>query len=415
MVRASTVAVNTSQESLEQTAAPLLKETQAAFRALIDAVPGVTRRPTDLQKTLGINVSLAWQIHRFARAEDPFAESRNLPGQVAMERLLAAAIRRGVPTDVINRTTKALNAIEELGKRFASSRKEFESLLSGLAREGADPIDLTHRRAAFEAQSHLLGFRADASIGCFVRAPSTQNPSRIDAAMFRTLTGVRRFRNDASVVIASARTVHDDGSQDDTPLEPLAPVTDPRYSGLMPDFCSQPLPVVANVSNDGKSLNLELRPSGLGAESAVTCTIGHFLCGSLSRYRTQIDTHAFSITRVRMPCKLLIQDTIVYRGLFESTPPTVLTLTDHRDVDTASFNRSCDRLPGRDSAVFMGSGVEAIKLEENPQYWEAVCYTFNRMQWKIDDFDVYRVRIEYPVMPSSVFTRFDLREAPRPS
>ncbi|MGD8452595.1 MAG: hypothetical protein PVJ57_12315 [Phycisphaerae bacterium] len=382
------------------------------MRSLIRSIPGVTSRPKDLERTLGISASLAWQIHKFANADDPLAEIRVLPGQVAIERFLRAAAKRGAPESTIAQVRTALGDIEELVSQYAANRKEFESLLSGLSRDGGEAVDLKNRLATFAGQSHLLGFRADTIVSCFVYAPSRVDPSSLDAATMRTITGIRRFRYDTSIVVAEVRAVHDDGMPFESQPEPLVEETSGSYEGLIPQFCSQPLPVLKRVSTVVEKANVEVQPQGLGAKSVMTCTIGHSLRACMPRYRTATDTMQLSHTAVRIPCKLLIQDTLVYRGVFEPNQREVAVYTDHRGVDAAPFDRKCDKLRADVSAVFMGSGIHVLNVEEVPIYEDLMRFAFERMNWNIDDFDLYRVRIRYPLMPSSLVSRFDLREPP---
>jgi hypothetical protein len=39
-------------------------------------------------------------------------------------------------------------------------------------------------------------------------------------------------------------------------------------------------------------------------------------------------------------------------------------------------------------------------------------YAFERLGWDAERFDVYRCRVEYPVLPSTVVMQFELPAAP---
>jgi hypothetical protein len=388
-----------------------LTKTQTALRQLIRSIPGVTRRPKDLEKTLGISASLAWQIHKFAHANDPLSEIRILPGPMAIKRFLDAASARGASASVIASVRAALDNVEHLIARHAENRREFKSLLSGLTQDGAEAVDHKSRRAILEGQSHVLGYRADTNLCCFVSNPSREDPLKMDSMVIRTITGIRRFREDVSIVVAEARSWYEDGSAYGTGPRPLVDDPTGEGPGLIPEFCTQPLPIVKRVITSKDTPSLIVQPRGLGVESAIICSVG-CLWPRINRYRTAYDRHATSQSAVRTPCKLLIHDLLVYRGLFEPLEPEVMIYTDHRGVDAAPVNRDCDRLPTHDRAVFMGAGIDVLKVDEIPYYQDLLRFALGRVGWKIDDFDVYRVRIEYPLMPSSVFTQFELREPP---
>ena len=47
-----------------------------------------------------------------------------------------------------------------------------------------------------------------------------------------------------------------------------------------------------------------------------------------------------------------------------------------------------------------------------PRYVEMARYAFARLGWDGEQFEVYRCRVEYPVMHSAVVIRFPLPVAP---
>ncbi len=48
-----------------------------------------------------------------------------------------------------------------------------------------------------------------------------------------------------------------------------------------------------------------------------------------------------------------------------------------------------------------------------PRYGEMAAYVFDRLGWDAEQFEVFRCRVEYPVMHSAVVVRFPLPEAPK--
>lgn len=64
--------------------------------------------------------------------------------------------------------------------------------------------------------------------------------------------------------------------------------------------------------------------------------------------------------------------------------------------------------------MYLGKGPSVMHTPDVPRYAEMIQYAFDRLGWDEARFDVYRCRVEYPVMPSSVVVRFDLPECPEP-
>jgi hypothetical protein len=397
--------------NLGREAEVVLGRLQAALRGLIAATPGVTDRPTDLKGTLGISYTLAWQMHKVANAAEVISEAGHLPGTAATERFLQAAAKRGAPAKRVMAVREARAAYEQLVTDHAHSRDEFDSIISGLSEEGLEQVDLTHRRAAFKAQSHYIGLQADTHLSTFIFRPSDSDPTMLDLAGFRGMIGLRRSRRDAKWIITSTKAVNDDGSVRKIPMtEPLAPAEEAREVGLLPRFCSVPSPMLRQVKTASGFVNTEVEPNGLGAQSAVTCLVGHVFRNVFVRYRDNVHKQQGGRTLVRTPCKALIHDILVQRGTFGDAEPTLDVFTDHRQIDPAEPDRECDRLALREKVIYLGRGASVLATTEVPRYEELAKYVFDRLTWDADEFDVYRCRVEYPMMPSSVKVMFDLPE-----
>jgi hypothetical protein len=65
-----------------------------------------------------------------------------------------------------------------------------------------------------------------------------------------------------------------------------------------------------------------------------------------------------------------------------------------------------------ESVTYLGKGPSVLYTADVPRYPELANYAFERLGWDGERFDVYRCRVEYPVLPSTVAMVFDLPEAP---
>jgi hypothetical protein len=399
---------------IEHLAVDVLSRVQAAIRGLIQSIPGMTRRPADLQRTLGIHSKLAWQVHGLAYADDPLAQAGNVPGPAAMERFVKAAIKRGAPIEAVDGVRDALHQFERMINDHAGSRGEFDSIISGLSPDGSDKVDLTRKREAFRAQSHILSIQARAQLTCFIYKASTQNPATMDCALLRGPIGVRRFRPDAKWVLTRTRLTSDDGTvRQVAGRESLDPDVEATHGvALLREFCSRPLPTLHSVPAEAGFVNVEVEGRNIGNKSEMTCLIGDVTRQAFLRYRTEIDSVHRSHTVIRTPCEVLVQDVLVHRDLLMKPDPQALIYTDHRGVDPHIPRRDIDLLPMREAVVFLGRGVSVLETPDVPRYTKMATYAFDRLGWDAEEFDVYRCRVEYPVMPSSVVVQFDLPEKP---
>jgi hypothetical protein len=115
---------------------------------------------------------------------------------------------------------------------------------------------------------------------------------------------------------------------------------------------------------------------------------------------------------VRTPCEVLVHDLLVYEGLFGPIDPKVLVYGDQCGGQSPVASRICDLLTVRESVDYLGLGPNVLHTPHVPRYAEMAQYAFDRLDLDGDRFDVYRCRVEYPVMPSSVVVQFDLPEHP---
>ena len=400
--------------SFQEQAAWVLTRLRTALAELIAAIPGGVRKAADVERALNMGGTVIWPIYRFANAHDPLAEARCIPGGALMRRFLGKAAARGIPVALIESVDQAYQAFEDLVRTHADDRRTFDTMVSAYAQGETNQLDLQHKRACFRGNSHIWGVQAETHLTCFIYQPSAVNPGLADMVGIRGLLGLRRLRPDAAWVISHIRTSDDDGvvrrAVCGEALDPEGEV--PFGVPLMRDFCSSPLPKFRSVPAESGFINMELEGNSVGNMSSVTCLIGDVARNANTRYQDEHNLWQRCQTMIRTPCEVLIQDVLVYEGTFGQISPEVLVYGDHRSVDPIPAGRECDLLAQRESVVYLGKGSSVLHTPHVPRYPEMAQYAFDRLGWDGEKFDVYRCRVEYPVMPSSVVVRFELPQKP---
>jgi len=61
-------------------------------------------------------------------------------------------------------------------------------------------------------------------------------------------------------------------------------------------------------------------------------------------------------------------------------------------------------------SITLGAGPDAIHLSDLPRYPEMIAQVCDRLGWDVSQFDVYRCRIEYPIMTSLAAIWFPMPE-----
>ena len=50
----------------------------------------------------------------------------------------------------------------------------------------------------------------------------------------------------------------------------------------------------------------------------------------------------------------------------------------------------------------MATAAGAVRIPEGPRYHEMLDYAFSRLGWNREEFGLFRVRMKYPVVPTSL-------------
>src|ERR1700749_4641514 len=61
----------------------------------------------ELQRRLGIDVRLAWQVTRIVNAKDPLDLCAHVPSQTLLQKALRAGLRQGVPQGILDAVNEA--------------------------------------------------------------------------------------------------------------------------------------------------------------------------------------------------------------------------------------------------------------------------------------------------------------------
>ena len=297
--------------------------------------------------------------------------------------------------------------------RHAGDRATFDSMVSALGSdETAEQLNLVHRRLAFRGQRHILGVQAKTQLKLVAMQPS-DDPMMLDGMRVEGFIDLRQLRGSAPLLISHSGARNDDGSVVQLHREPLEPVSGAHGLALLKDFCSKPLPELRAVEALDGFVDGEILSQDVGNRAAVTCMEGHLTRQALNRYYSESDRVSGSVVTVRTPVEVVILDLLIHEDTFDSIKPSVFVHAEHTGEmlwDGVIHKRH--RLPVYQSVAYLGKGPSALHTPDVPRYAEMGRYVFERAGWDAEKFEVYRCRIEYPVMPSSIAIVFDLPHAP---
>lgn len=400
----------------EEAVAVVLSRLRASLANLLASLPGRVVRAGDLRKILRLDYKLCWKATRVARAADPLAAAIHVPTPAGMRSLLEAAAASGVPAEVVGEVAAAAADFEELVSSHAGDRSSFDAMVSGFA-GGTGAITLSQRRLSFRLNSCIWGAQARTQLKCGLFCPSG-SPDRVDVAQLNGLIRLRQLRAGARLVVSRTRISDDKGE----PIEGL--VRQPldvggrtgAGVGLLEEFCSQPLPTIRWTEAGGGFVHGELEVAAVGNRGALTIVDGSFSPAAVPRYRAEFNWYNQLNARVHVPCEVLLVDLLIHCDTYEPgvVSPRVYVYGElFPGPPWPAPSRARDLLPITESVVYLGRGPSVMRTSDVPRYPEMIQYVLDRLGWAGEHFDVYRVRLAYPVTPTTVTLRFELPEPPR--
>lgn len=399
-------------------AAQVAERLRTAISAVLNETPGLRgRRAVDLGEALRIDGALAWRIARTLKADDPFVASRHLPGAAGFRNFLRAAAAAGVSKAVTAGAQAAFDSFTDLTRTYAGNRRAVRMMLDAHAPQSAASVDLDHRRKAFEGNSYIWGVQARVNFKLNVLAPAA-DPQFMDLGSIRGFVDLRRIRPNVPWRITQT-TTHDNTGNVRTE-SPRVPLGDPAatseaaaYLGLIPEFCSRPVPECRAIDGPRGVRRFELAEAAVGNLGIMTCVFGEVIRCIEPRFRTDKLSEFAISNNLRTPVEFAIADLVLHRDLFG--PGAALDFHVYSDLfgeQVAPTYLASDLLPVHETLKHLGRASEAPPAPEIPKHAEMLRLIFDRCQWNPADFDVYRVVMRYPPIPVNLRITRPLPDAP---
>lgn len=324
-----------------------------------------------------------------------------------MATFLAAARKRGVTEELIQAAATAVADFENLVPAHADDRRSLELMLLGCSTRPDDDAEAALRRSAFLSNAVTWGVQAKTRLVAYMLAPSADE-SRFDLVRVRGYTGFRRNRPNQAWIVSYIRSTTDNwGTLPDSP-EPIED-TGGLPVPLLRKFCSHPLPEFRRRAGTEGCVVDELAPGRVGNTGAVTFFTGEITRDSATRYRDAENTFNEFAARIQTPTEVLVFDVYVHDNMFGPIEPksavySALAGPNSRDEE--------DRLAVVTQLTHLGRGLDVIFTPDVPRYVDLAQHVFDRLGWDEARFDVYRVRMEYPPMPTVLTIAHPLPDRP---
>jgi len=397
-------------QNLEGDAKRTLSLLSEALGDVIASLPIAGGRPRDIEHGLGLNRTLAWKICKIASGGDLFGASSYVPGRAGMEKFLQAAEKRGGARDAVARARVAVSEYERLVETHTGDRATLESALTSLAKGTERPVNVRSlRRDAFRAYVQFMGMQQRAHVLTLVLGPSA-TPGRSSLLFIRGFIGMRVLRHGADLPIASRTAFSDTGEPLSLPQpQPIRHDDAIRISGamipLLRECCTSPLPEFQTRETHAGLTEVLLKPGPLGINGESTLFLADLHRDASHLTRTATDGHERVALSVRAPIERVVVDMLVYRPNYSDPSIRVREFVaseaqerwNLQPTHTMAITSQPETLETHHSA--MGAVAHASL---GPEYERAVQISFAQVGWALEDFRLYRVISDFPLLRSAI-------------
>lgn len=405
---APTVQSRPDADAFQRDAVEAVSLVRDRFARIIELKCPGSKAVTSLADAFDIHRKLAWQLSKVAYSEDPFAAARHMPPARSLDAWLVAAARKGVPADLIESAREAGARFEALAETHASSRAEFEMLLESCAAGSDEGADARWRQQSFLGNSYTWGAHCRTLMAFCVLMPSDDRDMHFHAVQVRGLIGFRQTRPGVRWIVNQSAVVDDQaraaGGLERVPLDPEGARSQAGVP-VLPAFCSEPMPRLERRRTPDGLIHDEFASGAVGLSGERTLVTGEVIRNIGPVHATEQDRVAHFGTAVRTPAEVLQFDLFVRRGLFGSVQREPRVFSDL--ASSVSFD-DVDALGTSARVARLGTGLGLAHSADIPGYTDLCASVCERVRIDPNDYELFRVRLEYPPIPATVMVRHPL-------
>ncbi|MBU3728474.1 MAG: hypothetical protein FGM37_04405 [Phycisphaerales bacterium] len=380
-------------EDLASAAMTLGREMRSCVAPLLEDQPSIR----ELAQALGIDKSLAWQVHHIATASDPVPILAALPGPAGMAKVMQALVSAGRDTTALERARAALVYAM---RRRGFSRTQLKSMVTGqwgdVSERGA--LRQLHRRA-HEANAAIQGISIGGTAVAVMLLPGgTPKQMTLVAATLlhrfcRTLNSGPipvYYRTQQASEAASPAPRHSRRSRKGT------------MASLVRELCS-PEVLDEHLSTvdcgDGEALCYQPPPSASNRVDFAFREIGHGV-------RTLREDRDGDAGQTGVALFNPMEHAMVDLMFHESMPVSDVTVHMHRRTAPEPIHMAGPdflRHPIEIDARWIADRTPPAPFASAGTRWEALVEGCAKaVRQDVGSFRTFRIRVDYPLTPSEV-------------
>lgn len=417
------------RQKFESDSRAVIGRLSKAISEVIGSLPQQIVQARQLERLLGVDYSLAWQALKVSTAPEAFAVGIHVPRPAPMDRLLRAAAKHGAATAAIENARAAYAEFESLVRRYAGEtmrrgrresgglggassgggRAAFDSMIAGMQEHGSPSLDLKHRRLAFRANSYIWGIQCSVRMFTCILHPGRASGS-IDLLGLDGWIGLHATRPGAGLsVYSTAQLTHPPGSREDE----LA-ASETSHVGaptVLREFTSPSALSLEEEQRTKQARVTRINLGGLGKSSQINVLMAN-RAYHVEQYDDPESREFAFMAMVTRPMEMLHLDMLIPAGWSMHETAGAAVFGDMDDFKRAAEERPEDRLPMRTTVEQFQGALEVPRAIEIPRYPEIVQRGIELAGVVGRRFDMYRLRVPYPVLHSMVKLSVRMNEMP---
>jgi hypothetical protein len=367
---------------------------------------GSPKSPSELDKLSGAGFTNCWRVFQVVGSGDFLSRVGRAPTPSSLKLLLAAGTRQGVKPQTAQNVERAAREFQQFVKRNAKDRAAFESMLAGISGdESTEKIQMSQRRGAYRNLSHIWGIQVDLQFGCLMARRSADGAAA-DMVRLHSLRGIRRLRPGSQITLFA---YHQNPSFTPGAMQMEGAIdaeAAARYEmPLLPQFCTDPVPPVEKIVLPSGWVTYNTVGSDIGPRADIGCAFGRIVrdapfmidVGAIGGGRRLFHS---TLNHTRKPVEMLIQELLVHRDSFPGIRPELIVYQYSEGERTQESARRAMQFPVDEKLTNEGRADRA-ELADVPNYARMLRLGADAAGWDLAEFDVYRVRMPYPIMFSA--------------
>lgn len=387
----------------------VIDELRAAIRAAISRTGDpLERSPAEMSRDLGLDTKLGWKLHRLLADEDPFAAALFVPGRAGVGLIIEGLARVCEDAAVLERVRAAGERFQECVSHHADNRAGFDVLLSVQTNDERSSIE--HRKLAYQGVRSVWGIESAANLMTYLIHPS-EDGDNMDVASIRGIIGCQRLRENVPWRIARTTMRRPEGVEVQFQREAV----DPALRGINPGdelpvlgtYCSDPLPEIERVPSPLGAVEYQLGRGTVGKQGRFDLVMGEVARSVQSRYAQPGDAPLRARFAVRIPTQLVVFDVMMHRDMFSRSTPKAKMVSDLFATDLGSQPQPQDEIPAQLGPETLRASPDVLAIEACPRYADAIDEAMGTLGWAPESFDVFRIRVSYPPVPTTLVLEFD--------